>query len=181
MSPLRSPAADRRPEARASRPMRALLSLAVLGALCGLLLAGVHALTEERIAANRDAHRWRIAFELLGGAFPTAGLGWRNDRLQLADGRLLLRSSRPGYAGDIELLAAFQGEGERRRRLLGARVTAHRETPGLGDFVELARSPWMRQFSQRPPEAVDGVTGATITSEAVKRGVADLLQRANSP
>ena len=39
----------------------------------------------------------------------------------------------------------------------------------------------MRQFSQRPPEAVDAMTGATITSEAVKRGVADLLQQANSP
>ena len=165
--------------------MKSLLNLVALGGLCGLLLAGVHELTEERIAANRDAYRWRIAFELLGGAFPTAGLGWRNDRLELADGRLLLRSSAPGYAGNIELLAAFQyerqGEGQRRRRLLGARVTAHRETPGLGDFVELARSPWMQQFSRRPPEAVDAVTGATITSEAVKRGVADLLQQANSP
>lgn len=165
--------------------MKSLLNLVALGGLCGLLLAGVHELTEERIAANRDAYRWRIAFELLGGAFPTAGLGWRNNRLELADGRLLLRSSTPGYAGNIELLAAFQdegqGEGQRRRRLLGARVTAHRETPGLGDFVELARSPWMRQFSRRPPEAVDAVTGATITSEAVKRGVADLLQQANSP
>ena len=165
--------------------MKSLLNLVALGGLCGLLLAGVHELTEERIAANRDAHRWRIAFELLGGAFPTAGLGWRNDRLELADGRLLLRSSAPGYAGNIELLAAFQGErqgeGQRRRRLLGARVTAHRETPGLGDFVELARSPWMRQFSRHPPDAVDAVTGATITSEAVKRGVANLLQQANSP
>ena len=165
--------------------MKSLLNLVALGGLCGLLLAGVHELTEERIAANRDAHRWRIAFELLGGAFPTAGLGWRNDRLELADGRLLLRSSASGYAGNIELLAAFQGEGQgegqRRRRLLGARVTAHRETPGLGDFVELARSPWMRQFSRHPPDAVDAVTGATITSEAVKRGVADLLQQANSP
>ena len=165
--------------------MKSLLNLVALGGLCGLLLAGVHELTEERIAANRDAHRWRSAFELLGGAFPTAGLGWRNDRLELDDGRLLLRSSTPGYAGNIELLAAFQGEGQGegqgQRRLLGARVTAHRETPGLGDFVELARSPWMRQFSQRPPEAVDAMTGATITSEAVKRGVADLLQQANSP
>lgn len=161
--------------------MRAMLGLSVLGALFGLLLAGAQELTEERIAANRDAHRWRIAFELLGGAFPTAGLRWRNDRLELADGRLLLRSSRPGYAGDIELLAAFQGAGNRSPRLLGARVTAHRETPGLGDFVELARSPWMRQFSQRAPQEVEAVTGATITSEAVKRGVADLLQRANAP
>lgn len=161
--------------------MKSLLNLVALGGLCGLLLAGVHELTEERIAANRDAYRWRIAFELLGGAFPTSGLGWRNDRLELADGRLLLRSSTSGYAGNIELLAAFRGEGQRRRRLLGARVTAHRETPGLGDFVELARSPWMRQFSWHPPEAVDAVTGATITSEAVKRGVADLLQQANSP
>jgi len=74
-------------------------------------------------------------------------------------------------------MAAFDGQG----RLLGARVTGHRETPGLGDFIDLDTSPWMLRFADTKPLAVDAVSGATITSEAVKRGVQQMLDAAEAP
>lgn len=82
-----------------------------------------------------------------------------------------------GYGGPIRLLVAVRADG----RLAGARVVAHRETPGLGDYIEERRSPWIRGFDGRslddPPEArwavardggaFDQVTGATITPRAI--------------
>ncbi len=159
--------------------MRTLLSLGGIGLLCALLLAGVQDLTGEAIDRNRNAHAWRTAFELTGKRFDTNGLEWREGRLRLPDGGWLQRSATPGYVGDIHLLAAFNAKG----RLTGARVVRHRETPGLGDFIDLDKSPWMRRFSESSPRAVDAVTGATITSEAVKRGVERMIeaQKMNSP
>ncbi|MDX5626853.1 MULTISPECIES: electron transport complex subunit RsxG [unclassified Brenneria] len=89
-----------------------------------------------------------------------------------------------GYSGAINLLigADFMGN------VLGARVTEHHETPGLGDKVDVRISDWITRFSgQRvqndadPRWAVkkeggqfDQFTGATITPRAVinsiKRG-----------
>ena len=161
--------------------MKPLASLGAIGALCALLLAGTHRLTADDIRANRDAHAWRVAFDLVGAEFPTAGLHWDGDRLDLPDGVRLLRSSINGYAGEIEFIAAFRPGRNGANSLAGVRVTGHRETPGLGDFIDTARSPWIHRFSGRQPEEVDAVTGATITSEAVKRGVSALLRSMAEP
>jgi electron transport complex protein RnfG len=32
------------------------------------------------------------------------------------------------------------------KKLLGVRVIAHKETPGLGDKIELKKSNWIKQF-----------------------------------
>ena len=152
--------------------MKTLVSLSTISLVCALLLAGVQTLTEGAIDRNRAAQAWRTAFELTGERFDTSGLEWRDGRLRLPDGGWLQRSATPGYAGDIHLLTAFDEAG----RLLGARVTRHQETPGLGDFIDLDKSPWMLRFSQSSPLAVDAMTGATITSEAVKRGVQRMIE-----
>ncbi len=87
-----------------------------------------------------------------------------------------------GYSGPIRLLLAATPDG----RVLGVRVLAHRETPGLGDAIEAGRSDWLTQFPGRrlgdPPApawtvrseggAFEGITGATITPRAVVRAVA---------
>ena len=156
--------------------MKSLVSLAIIGALCALLLAGTHRFTTGSIQANREAHAWRVAFDLTGGAFPTEDLQWEGDRLELTNGFVLRRGTVNGYAGAIELLAAFRPTAGGIGSLAGVRVTRHRETPGLGDFVDTAKSTWILQFANRRPDRVDAVTGATITSEAVKRGVLALLQ-----
>jgi len=93
----------------------------------------------------------------------------------LPNGARLLRSSVRGYAGEIEFIVALRPSSSGADALAGVRVTDHRETPGLGDFIDTARSPWLYRFSSQLPEDTDAVTGATITSDALKRGVARLL------
>ena len=86
-----------------------------------------------------------------------------------------------GYSGPIRLLVAIKTDGT----LAGVRVTQHRETPGLGDYVQADRSDWILGFSGRslqdPPERLwavkrdggvfDQFTGATITPRAVVKAV----------
>ena len=69
--------------------------------------------------------------------------------------------------------------------IIEVRVTSHKETPGLGDKIEITKSPWISQFSGRSlsnttdvewgliPDggAFDSFTGATITPRAVVRQV----------
>jgi electron transport complex protein RnfG len=82
-----------------------------------------------------------------------------------------------GYSGVISLMLTFRVDG----LLLGMNVIHHSETPGLGDKIESTKSNWSQQFShiklaerkkkdwniKRYHGVFDGITGATITSQAV--------------
>lgn len=86
-----------------------------------------------------------------------------------------------GYTQEIALLVGIHVDGN----LAGVRVTEHRETPGLGDKVDLKKSDWIHTFagkSLEQPEAdkwrvkkdggdFDQFTGATITPRAVVKAV----------
>ena len=99
---------------------------------------------------------------------------------------LVLEAIAPdGYSGEIALLIGISAEGE----ITGVRVTAHRETPGLGDYIEIAKSRWITQFNAKslthPRESAwkvrhDGGAfyaraGATITPRAVVKAVKSAL------
>lgn len=91
-----------------------------------------------------------------------------------------------GYAGPIQLLVAVNADG----RLAGVRVLSHKETPGLGDAIDIERSNWISHFDGRslddPAEAqwkvkkdggvFDQFTGATITPRAVVKAVHRFLE-----
>ena len=91
-----------------------------------------------------------------------------------------------GYAGKIRLLIAFATDGA----VLGVRVTQHKETPGLGDYIEPKKDknkerPWITQFDGLQPASseahdwqvkkdggrFDAVAGATVTPRAVVKAV----------
>lgn len=90
-----------------------------------------------------------------------------------------------GYSGKIRLLTAI----DTNNHLLGVRVIAHKETPGLGDKVETKKSNWIKQFkglSLSTPNKTqwkvkpdggtfDTFTGATITPRAVVTATHQLL------
>lgn len=90
-----------------------------------------------------------------------------------------------GYSGDIQLLIGIDMNGT----ITGVRVTGHRETPGLGDYIERGKSAWIEQFAgkslNRPPArawkvrkdggAFDARAGATITPRAVVKAVSHAL------
>jgi len=86
-----------------------------------------------------------------------------------------------GYTGKIFLLVAINYDGS----LAGVRVINHKETPGLGDAIEIEKSNWITQFKNvsltNPTEKnwkvkrdggyFDQLTGATITPRAVVKAV----------
>lgn len=94
-----------------------------------------------------------------------------------------------GYSGQIHLLIGVFADG----RISGVRVLKHKETPGLGDKIEIAKNPWILEFDGRnlredndPRWAVkkdggdfDQFTGATITPRAVVGAVKRTLQWIN--
>lgn len=95
---------------------------------------------------------------------------------------LIFEATAPdGYSGDIKLLLAVRVDGS----VAGVRVIAHKETPGLGDYIDIAHGDWIKSFDNlsftvRPKESwkvkkdggqFDYMAGATITPRAVIRAV----------
>lgn len=86
-----------------------------------------------------------------------------------------------GYNGDIKMLVALDLAGQ----IGGVRILSHKETPGLGDAIEVEKSDWINDFyghSLYAPDTqgwavkkdggiFDQFTGATITPRAVVEAV----------
>ena len=91
-----------------------------------------------------------------------------------------------GYSGDIRLLVGVLANGQ----ISGVRVLEHRETPGLGDKIELRKDDWILSFNgrqlteqnrnswavKRDRGEFDQFTGATITPRAVVGAVKRTLE-----
>jgi len=100
---------------------------------------------------------------------------------------LVLEAVAPdGYSGKIRLILAVNLDGS----IAGVRVTQHRETPGLGDYIEPKKDrnkerPWITQFNghayagatdrewkvKKDGGQFDSVAGATVTPRAVIKAV----------
>jgi Na+-translocating ferredoxin:NAD+ oxidoreductase subunit G len=94
-----------------------------------------------------------------------------------ANAVILETTARDGYSGDIKLLMAVHKDGS----VAGVRVIAHKETPGLGDYIDILHGNWIKSFdglsfTTRPSEQwkvkkdggqFDFMAGATITPRAV--------------
>ena len=91
-----------------------------------------------------------------------------------------------GYSGKIYMLIAIRENGE----IAGVRVVSHKETPGLGDYIDIAKSDWIRGFDgkstaqyndqdwkvRKDGGKFDYMAGATITPRAVVKAVHKALQ-----
>ncbi|MFQ6006590.1 MAG: RnfABCDGE type electron transport complex subunit G [Woeseia sp.] len=181
------------------------LILAVIAAVCTTLVALTHGLTEERIAAIDRAWLERNLKPAL------AGVKYDNNLLDsiltipaphelpgeesvivyraVHEGKpvaaLFVVSTPNGFAGPIRLLVGIDETG----MMTAARVLRHRETPGLGDFIDSAKSNWIDQFESKSLSApdrllwalerdggeFDQVTGASVTSRAVVQAIKETL------
>lgn len=91
-----------------------------------------------------------------------------------------------GYSGQIKLLIAINLDGT----ISGVRVLNHTETPGLGDYIDIAKSKWIKLFDgesllktsssnwavKKDGGVFDYMAGATITPRAVIKAVQKTLQ-----
>lgn len=178
--------------------------LALFAATGTGLVAFTHAQTKERIVQNeREALLKSLSIlvptqnidndiiadtlildepERLGGEAIQVYLGRKEGRPVAA----VFNSVAPdGYSGKINLLVAVRSNGS----LGGVRVISHKETPGLGDKVEVKRSDWILNFTHKslstPPldkwkvkrdgGEFDQFTGATVTPRAIVKAVKKTL------
>lgn len=122
--------------------------------------------------------------ELLGNHTPSkAYIARQNEQFAAV---ILEAIAHDGYSGDIKLLIAIRADGS----ISGVRVLTHKETPGLGDYIDIAHDNWIKLFdnesvNKTPVEQwkvkkdggkFDYMTGATITPRAVVKAVAKALQ-----
>ena len=148
------------------RPViRSSFLLGTIALLGTALLAGVNGLTHERIL---DQEKRRVlqqlneivavdsynndlltdVIEIQDESFfrhpaPVTVYRARVDGLPVAV--IMMVTAPDGYNGDIRILAGIDASGS----VLGARVIAHRETPGLGDPIEIEKSDWILAFSKK--------------------------------
>ena len=78
-----------------------------------------------------------------------------------------------GFSGVIKIMVGFTPKGV----IINTAVLEHKETPGLGDKMDVKKSVWSNQFKGKNPAVyklkvtkdkgdVDAITAATITSRA---------------
>jgi electron transport complex protein RnfG len=189
---------------------RSMLKNSLVLGLFAVVTVGLLAITQQAtatriIAAERAAQSKTLSQLLPAGSFdnhlqdspvllaPDPLLGTRSTKaayLATLNGQaravILQVTAAEGYGGAIELLVAISAQG----RLIGVRVLKHKETPGLGDKIELAKSAWIKVFdgkSLNDPDAAgwavkkdrgqfDQFAGATITPRAVVKAVHQALQ-----
>jgi electron transport complex protein RnfG len=191
----------------ADRPVtRSAATLTAIAAICTALVATTYELTDERIAANDKAWLEQSLQPVLAGLrFDNSlidsrvtiraphGLPGPEDALvyrAYAGGSpvaaLFVVTARNGYSGAIRLLIGIRVDGT----ITGVHALSHRETPGLGDGIERAKSDWIEQFAgrsladpvvgewriRRDGGAFDQLTGASVTSRAVTNAVRETLQ-----
>ena len=126
-----------------------------------------------------DARLSLPADDMLGTRTPS--YAWVARKQGQATGVVLEAIAPDGYSGDIALLIGLRVDGQ----ITGVRVTAHKETPGLGDYIDIAKSRWITQFDdksltqpadaawkvQRDGGSFDARAGATITPRAMVKAV----------
>ena len=185
--------------------VRSGVLLGLIALLGTALLAGVNALTHDRIleqeklrtmqqlnsvvaVGSYDNDLLTDKIELSNEAYfrhpePVTVYRARMDDKPVA--ALMIVTAPDGYNGDIRILIAIDVSGT----VLGVRVISHRETPGLGDPIEIERSDWILSFNdksllnprdegwavKRDGGDFDQFTGATITPRAVVKAVHNTL------
>lgn len=95
-----------------------------------------------------------------------------------------------GYNGTIKLIIGIEHDGT----ISGTRVLSHKETPGLGDKIDLRITDWILGFAgkqvtneneatwkvRKDGGQFDQFTGATITPRAVVKAVKNTVQFVNA-
>jgi len=187
------------------------LLLAVFALITAFILASTDRLTEDRIAESERLAAQKALFEIIPlerhnndllldiqpipeKYWSTLGLESGGDiHIARFDGQpvaAIIPSITPeGYSGDIAMIVGVNFDGS----IAGVRVVEHKETPGLGDKVDVRKSDWILSFngkslSNPEPSAwnvkkekgnFDQFTGATITPRAVIHQIAKTIEYFN--
>ena len=189
-------------------PVRLAATLAIAGLLSGLILVGVYLVTLPRIERNRAEALRAAIFHVLPEARSSRSFRVApGDRFEAVEGEapagsrlvhagydeggrlvgLAVEAEGMGYQDAIRVLYGYAFE---RDAVIGFQVLESRETPGLGDRIEMdpaflanfehldvsldeaGAAPLhpvesVKHGQKQHPWQVDGITGATISSVAI--------------
>ena len=185
--------------------------LAIFALVTAVILATTNDLTRDRIAESERRAAQRALLEiiplerhnndLLMDVQPVPQQYWSmlglkkggNIHIARDNGQpiaaIIPSVTKDGYSGDISMIIGINFDGT----VAGVRVVEHRETPGLGDKVDLQKSDWILDFNgkslvnpnsdgwkvKKEGGEFDQFTGATITPRAVVYQILKTLQYFN--
>jgi electron transport complex protein RnfG len=171
----------------------------VLGVVFACLLAGTQTSLKDTIAANET----RALREAIAAVIPDLDVAQEPQKLEI-DGNIVFKclaadGSLAGWAVDaqgggfIDKIRLVVGVSPDGRRVLGIKVVAHLETPGLGNKIDTKGDEnfYPRQYegkatdrplvlTKRPPtepHEIQAITGATYSSQYTMDIVNDVLTR----
>jgi electron transport complex protein RnfG len=175
---------------------KSMLGIGMFAILAAGIIAVTQVSTKDQIAENIRAAQSRALFEIFPADIDPHlfdhTIELAADELNLEEeavngyqvidgetvkGVILPVRSEEGYSGNIDLMVGINADSS----IAGVRIISHKETPGLGDKIDRAKSLWVdsfigkiRQGSDDSRWAVkkdggqfDQFTGATITPRAV--------------
>ena len=183
---------------------RTMIHGVILGIFClgfGLVLAVTNKVTEKDIAARALEDKLNSLSQVIPESIHDNNLvkdaiTMKNDRDKeitvyraTKEGKitgLAYEIYGTGYAGEIKLMLGVDAQG----KILGVRVLAHKETPGLGDKINVKKTDWILGFTGlslgNPPVEkwkvkkdggqFDQFAGATITPRGVVRAIKEGLE-----
>jgi electron transport complex protein RnfG len=191
--------------------LRMVASLGGAGALAGLLIVVVFAVTKGPIEAHKaevlrlavsevlnDPARYETLYATPKGVTespPATGGRGSAEKIYVgfdAKGKATGVAVKAAAAGFQDVITLIYGFDPTTGTLLGMKVLENKETPGLGDKIEKDLA-FVAQFQNATPplEAVkratgaagevDAITGATISSRAVVRIINESLARLRAP
>lgn len=178
---------------RESNFLNMVITLTIVSAIAALALGSVYTVTKEPIALAKKK-KLEAAIKTVLPEFDTL----QTEKIALGDGEdslifyiaskdkkiigtAIKTYTMKGFSGKIELMVGFLQDGT----INNTAVVAHKETPGLGDKMDIKKSDFPTQFKGKNPANyslkvtkdggdVDAITAATISS----RAFCDAVERA---
>ncbi|BBB28981.1 electron transport complex subunit RsxG [Neptunomonas japonica] len=179
------------------------LGISIFAIVTAGLIAITQVSTKDQILENERAQQAKALYEIISRdsidndllqdvinieapelGYPLAKI-YQAKRENLVKAVIIPVISPDGYSGDITLIVGINADNS----VAGVRVLSHKETPGLGDKIDLRKSNWIMGFDEKSMTSsndsswavkkdggqFDQFTGATITPRAVVNAVGQAL------
>ncbi len=169
------------------------LKLFIITAVAGLILGGAFVITKKPIADQVEKTNTEAMKEILPKADKFEKMGGKSNSVvtEVNEGKkgsnvagYAIKVLTKGYGGQIEMMVGVSEDG----KVQGIKILSHSETPGLG--ANAPQPKFSGQFKGKSTEKdlevvktapgkdneIEAMTGATITSRAVTKGVNDAVK-----
>lgn len=169
------------------------IKLFIIAGMAGLILGAVHAITANPIAAQQKKTKDLAMVEVLPAAktFDKSDVQLTGNVVEVNQGKdggntvgYAVTVSSKGYAGPIEIMVGISSEG----KIEGIKILSMSETPGLGakakepafsgQYKGKSLDNPLEVVKTKPanPNEIEAITGSTITSRAVTKGVNEAVE-----